>query len=119
MEQLALHVKTQMETVIDIDECPICMESGGRTIEELKCCRNAICEGCYNRLTTAECPFCRQPLIPVPTSVVVAALVALDAETMPVQSRWFSPSTLITAFCFGILGFIISMVIFAFWTHTR
>lgn len=50
-----------METIIDIDECPICMDHGDHPIKELACCQHKICEKCYEKLPQRECPFCRQP----------------------------------------------------------
>ena len=55
--------KLKMETVMDIDECPICMDHGNHPIKELPCCRHKICEKCYSQLPRSECPYCRHCLV--------------------------------------------------------
>jgi hypothetical protein len=53
-----------METVIDINECPICMDRKESPLKTLTCCQHTICEACYTKLPQRECPFCRQQLTP-------------------------------------------------------
>ena len=54
-----------MDTIIDVDDCPICMDRGEHPLITLPCCHHGICEKCYQDLPKRECPFCRQPIEPV------------------------------------------------------
>lgn len=60
-----------METVIDIDECPICMDRKESPLKTLTCCQHTICEACYTKLPQRECPFCRQPFEPTSSDITL------------------------------------------------
>lgn len=72
-----------METVIDINECPICMDRKESPLKILNCCQHTICEACYTKLPQRECPFCRQCLTPSCSASCRQTLTSSNSELCP------------------------------------